>query len=402
MSGPMPHPLPAAHPLPAPGQLLLPPRAQAANQALLLQQPGLSLSYNARGALLEAGSELADDSARTEVLVPGFHCPSGIIPLLQAGLKPVFYRVGRDLGLDHQDLLAKVGPRTRAVLVIHFFGFEYDLAPLQALRAQGIALIEDWSHSFLRSDPLRLPRPQGDYQVFSFWKLVPCGVGGGLRRLGAPDARPWPRPRPPRREALVRFKRDLEEALAHSPHRRSHAAFQTLERWRLGRGAVVPSAADQAPAPARGEDHYPFDPVLARAALPPLARRLLLGADLAAVAARRRANYLAYARLLPRDARLRPLRPELDEATCPWVYPVLLQDRDRIDRQWRAAGVALHTFGIWLHSALAREADRATREDAEFLARELLCLAVHQDLSPADIERSSALVASLLGRSGDR
>lgn len=389
---------PPAHPVPALREHFW-PQANADTLALL-QDPTLSLSFNARGALWEIGCELmAEPSTRTEVLLPAFHCPSGVTPLLEAGLTPVYYRIRPDLSIDTEDLLAKVSSKTRAVLAIHFFGFEADLAPLQALRATGIALIEDWSHGFLQYAPLALPRAQGDYQVFSFWKLVACDVGGGLRRLGPTPPRRWQRDAAPRRDTLRRLKRSLELSLAHSPHLRTHAAFQALERLRLGTRTAAEPAPGQIESGSRlGEDHYPFDRTLARAAMPTSSWRMLAAADLPSLAARRRSNYAAYAQALHPDARLRPLHPDLPERTVPWVFPVLLRHRDAIDRRWRAAGVPLHTFGIWQHSSLSRTADRATREDAALLAQELLCLSIHQGLGELHIARCARLIRESLER----
>lgn len=383
----------SAHPVAGIGEFLW-PRERAETRSLLLGTPGMSFSYNARGALLEVGQELmADGQGRDEVLVPAFHCPSGITPLIEAGLKPVYYRIRTDLSIDVDDLLAKVRSRTRAVVVIHFFGFETDLGPLQALRSQGVSLVEDWSHSFLQVAPLRLPRPQGDYQVFSFWKLVPSGVGGGLLRLTQPIARGWSRGATSWREGAVRFKRELEEVLAHSPHRSGAAIFDALEGLRLGlRGQPgARLAADNAQA-LRGEDHYPFDRTLAAAAMPSWVRHRLLSSDLADMAAKRRDHYATYARLLPQNDDFRPLRRELTGDVCPWVFPVLLKNRDHIDRQWRAAGVPLHTFGIWLHSSLEHDTDQATRDDAALLARELLCLSIHQGLQRRHIEYAAHVI----------
>lgn len=384
------------HPVASLGQMLF--GAARPETRALLRQADLELGYNARGALYALGRELASGERR-EVLLPAYHCPSGVTPLIEAGLTPVFYRIRRDLSVDFEDLLSKVGPRTCAVLAIHFFGFATDLAPLQGLRRQGIAIIEDWSHSFLQGDPPQLPAWQGDFQVFSFWKLVPSVVGGGLRRrVPAMPARPA-RPGVPLRESAVRLKGMLESVLAHSPHRRAHALFQRLEAWRLGlRRALRPSSSSwsqEAPdaslnggAALRGEDRYPFDLRLAMAAMPATARRVLESTDLRDVARRRRANFKAYAaRLAGSNSPVRPLYASLPEGSCPWVFPVLLADRDAIDHRWRAAGVALYTFGIYLHSALELSSDKLMVEDAKFLAREILCLAIHQDLTTGEIAR---------------
>jgi dTDP-4-amino-4,6-dideoxygalactose transaminase len=163
-----------------------------------------------------------------------------------------------------------------------------------------------------------------------------------------------------------------------------------LERLRL-RGRQAKYAEASPAVPLRGEDHHPFDLQLARAAMPASARHRLLASDLAQLAAQRRAHYAQLAEGLVSRAQCLPLQPRLDAATCPWVFPLRLQARDRIDRSWRSQGVALHTFGLWLHSALA-QADTATRRDAEQLARELLCLSVHQSLNAHDLARAVQLI----------
>src|SRR5450755_3264248 len=145
----------------------------------ILSTPGLELIHSGRGAILQACLEIAQ-GGKTEILMPAYHCPSAVTPALAAGLTPIFYHIGRDLSLDYEDLIAKVSPATAAVLVIHFFGRSVDLRPLHRLRDAGIALIEDWSHSFLLTTPLRLSGEPENFRIYSFWKLVPTQIGGGL------------------------------------------------------------------------------------------------------------------------------------------------------------------------------------------------------------------------------
>ena len=183
--------------------------------------------------------------------------------------------------------------------------------------------------------------------------------------------------------------------LAHSPHRRLHTAFQRLEAWRLAlqRSLNQADARDARASPVRGEDFYTFDPRLARARMPWMARRILQSTDLEQVARRRRDNYRLCVEQLGSSSPVRPFYPVLPTGCCPWVLPVMLTNRDVVvDRQWRAAGVALHTFGIYLHSALDAGGDCVMVDDARFLAREVLCLAIHQDLGPQEIKHAAAVI----------
>jgi dTDP-4-amino-4,6-dideoxygalactose transaminase len=189
----------------------------------------------------------------------------------------------------------------------------------------------------------------------------------------------------------------IEEALDHSEHQISRTLFGKLEAMR---NALRRRAAITQPATARdgatGEDYYPFDLTLANCRMPAIARRILESYDFSEVAEKRRANFSRYSRLLSTSNQLRVLFPNLPDGTCPWVFPVLLERRNEIDHRWRAAGVALHTFGIYLHSELFKTADTATIADAVYLSEHLLCLAIHQDISVAQVERSAATINQYL------
>ena len=46
------------------------------------------------------------------------------------------------------DLESRIGPRTRAILVVHLYGFPVDMQPLLALaRERGLVVVEDCSHA---------------------------------------------------------------------------------------------------------------------------------------------------------------------------------------------------------------------------------------------------------------
>jgi len=391
-----------SHPTPRVHDLFWPRRSPAAEK--LLKTPGLELTYQARGGLLRACKEIAAGTTKRSILVPAYHCPSGITPALMAGLNPVYYRIRRDLSIDYEDLLKKADGDTCAVLVIHFFGIEADLKPLAALRSSGVKLIEDWSHSFLQGEvPELAGSADSDYRLYSFWKLLPSGVGGGLVRSPARrEAHVEALVAAPLRQRVVNFKHLLEEALQHGPRGLARSAFAAIEALRL---ALKPRRSEAPPVkaptePLAGEARYPVDLRLADSAMPPLARKIIEAYDHASVTRCRRSNFRRYAELLQSKGPLKLLYSSLPGKTCPWVFPVLLEGRDSIDHRWRAQGVALHTFGIYLHSSLFERTDQATVDDALYLASHLLCLAIHQDVPEGGIDRSVNIIQSSLLEQG--
>ena len=389
-----------SHPHPiAPLSMFFFPRANETARGLL-DAPGLELTFNGRGALLRAFAEVAAMPRGKKVLVPAFHCPSAIGPALFAGLEPVFYRIRRDLTIDYEDVLAKAHPTVAAILVIHFFGVAPDLTPLEPLRRTGTAFIEDCSHSFLQANPVRLAgSPASDYRVFSLWKTVPSGVGGGLLRSSTRALPSVPQlcKAAPLKERARAYKLLLEESIEHSGHCGLRAALHSFEsaRAHLRKPNAVIAAAP--PQLERGEVYYPLNPDVSSSSIPAHSRRIVAASDLTSIVSRRRLNFKSFAAQAGSLRPMLPLIPTLPEHTCPWVYPVLLDGRAHVDFKLKAAGVGLHTFGIYLHSALFERADECAIADATFLAERVLCLSIHQDLDEDDIHRAVRVIHRELG-----
>lgn len=80
-----------------------------------------------------------------EVIVPTLTWVSDIASVLQCGMTPVFCDIDpHTLGMDEDEVLRKITPRTKAVFLTHVLGYNA-LSPrlLEELAARGIPLIED-------------------------------------------------------------------------------------------------------------------------------------------------------------------------------------------------------------------------------------------------------------------
>lgn len=80
-----------------------------------------------------------------EVIVPTLTWVSDVASVLHAGLTPVFVDIEpRTLGMDCDEVIAKLSPRTRAVFLTHVLGYDgLSDRLLDALRERRIALVED-------------------------------------------------------------------------------------------------------------------------------------------------------------------------------------------------------------------------------------------------------------------
>jgi dTDP-4-amino-4,6-dideoxygalactose transaminase len=102
--------------------------------------------------------------------------------VLHVGATPVFADCDpATLCIDPQAVAARITPRTRAILPIHFAGRSADMTRLEALaRAHGLKIVEDAAHAIETVHQGRKIGTIGDCTAFSFYvtKNVITGEGG--------------------------------------------------------------------------------------------------------------------------------------------------------------------------------------------------------------------------------
>ncbi|HZP40087.1 MAG TPA: DegT/DnrJ/EryC1/StrS family aminotransferase [Candidatus Binatia bacterium] len=84
-----------------------------------------------------------------EVLLQANAFVAAVEALYRAGAVPVPVDIRlEDLGPDPEALAARIGPRTRAIVVVHLYGLPVDLRPILPLAERhGLVLLEDCSHA---------------------------------------------------------------------------------------------------------------------------------------------------------------------------------------------------------------------------------------------------------------
>jgi dTDP-4-amino-4,6-dideoxygalactose transaminase len=333
----------------------------------------IRLTHSGRGAIyqylaaLRASGQLP--ARRNVVLVPSFHCPTVVDPALHAGYDVRFFGIDGEMRIDAQDLLRKLDDTVAAVLFIRFFGFaEIDPQLVAACRTAGAKVIEDCCHSFLDANPLRIAHTGADATIYSFWKMVPTLVGGGVlvtEPLPFPARTPVPsHDSKPRVRALARQL--IEQLRPRNPPDNSEE------------GPAVRKPADEA---------YPYDKAAASWDIPRSSKWILTNAPLADVAAARRRNYERMAAALTPSPHLIPLRKSLAAGTVPWGFPVILQKRAERDYRIRSRGVPVFTFGEVLHPLLFTQHanEREMLDTTRFLSDNVLGFATHQGFSEGQI-----------------
>jgi dTDP-4-amino-4,6-dideoxygalactose transaminase len=322
------------------------------------------------------------------VLAPAYHCSAAIDPILHAGARVQYYRIQPDCSADMADIAAQMDATTRALLVIHYFGFPQPVQRLAAFcRDHRLYLIEDCAHVLVGQAEGGPLGSFGDVSVFSWRKLLPIQDGGHLV-VNNPALRV---DLPPRGNGVLlaakAVKNALESALEGRPGGRLLAA--PLRACALPRAfARAPDALAASSRVERSQGR--FDPTLAHLRRSGVSAYVVRRTDVAAIVARRRRNYQA---LLHRVARLPGVElpfPSLPPGTCPMIFPFVVPGRDDVHTHLRAQGIPAVTWEYVAHPELPL--DRFP--GAAALYRRLVMLPVHQSLGEAEI----AVMAAALER----
>lgn len=129
-------------------------------------------------ALLAVGCGPSD-----EVVLPSLNFVAAANTVARVGATPIFCDVSGpgDLNLDPADLDAAIGPRTKAVIVLHYAGYACDLAAvLEVAERRRVTVIEDAAHAPGGTWEGRALGTIGAVGCFSFFsnKNLPVGEGG--------------------------------------------------------------------------------------------------------------------------------------------------------------------------------------------------------------------------------
>lgn len=352
-------------------------------------------------ALREMGVRAGD-----EVLVPAYHSPSMVPPVLWCGAEPVFYRIAADASVDLADVAARIGPATRAIMVTHYFGFPQDMTAIRALcDAHGLQLLEDCAHAFFGEHGGRPLGSWGDYAIASSMKFFPTYEGGCLvssrHRLDGVVLHSAG-PGFEAKAALAALENSfaygrlpLLRAVLGPLLRLKDLAWRALKSRRVATASSVTAApAPDAPAlaPASSDSGFDFEPRWVDKRSSWFSRAVMRLASTRRIAGLRRRHYLALeqaARALPG---CRPLFASLPEGVVPWQCPLVFDDPETVFERLHAAGVPLVRFAQLRWSGV----DATTCANSAMLARRVLALPCHQALREDELAWMAAQLRAAL------
>ena len=322
-----------------------------------LDQPGWSLFARARHGLWHGlrALGLGDGDA---VLAPAYHHGSEIEALVRAQLTCHFYDATATLAPDEDELERLLGPRVRALYLIHYLGFPQDAARWRRWCDQrGLLLIEDAAQAWLTSLDGRPAGSFGDLAIFCLYKTFGLPDGAAAIHAG-----PLSLADPLRRASLSArplLGKHLEwlESRAPIPRRerdRGTAVYVAERDFALGDPASDPSV--------------PTSFLLSRL----VARDAALG---------RRLNYQVLLDELGEDVRT-PFT-SVPQGASPFVFPIETEEKsallERLDRH------GIRALNLWSvpHPTLRA----AAFAGAEARRARVVGLPVHQELRRDDLDR---------------
>lgn len=327
--------------------------------------PPYGFAYG-RTALRE-GLRMLGVEAGGEILAPQFICHSVLDPVFELGLCPVLYEVAEGLGPVWKDLEARISPRTRAVIMVHYFGVPQDISAFREFcERKRIFLIEDNAHGFGGRLEGRLLGTFGDIGISSPRKSFPVINGAVLySRVKAPPPPPFPL------EPIKLLWRSFKSS-----------SRRVIESSEVLRKALI-RPKDYASQEAFRDDHT------GHFAMDRKTADFLEAQDLELCRSRRQACYHVWESWASRQAGLRPVFDSIPEGCMPLAFPALCASAKESGNcfDWG------HEHGIDVFSwpTLPREVVDG-RARAMGLWERLACFPVHQDISPGLLEaRLSAL-----------
>lgn len=133
-------------------------------------------------AAIDAVIEALGIGPGDEVILPTFTIISCVSQIVRNGAIPVLVDSDPNTwNMDPEQVMAKITPRTKAIMIVHIYGLPVDADPiLQMAQERGIKVIEDAAEMHGQLYKGRPCGSLGDVSIFSFYpnKHITTGEGG--------------------------------------------------------------------------------------------------------------------------------------------------------------------------------------------------------------------------------
>lgn len=321
---------------------------------------------------------------KEEILVPAFICSAAVEPITAYGANVVFYDVKRNCEPSLEDLRARIGSRTRAVLVVHYFGFPQQLHKMRSVCDQyGLLLIEDCAH-VLPSLPGEQPvGTYGDACVFSWRKLLPINDGAALYLKNPRDRFQPELKRESLRLTLRIAKGLLDQLVEQSSYPMIRIPYSWVDRSKKRLLKAIEGARTNVSGTGLDGNLPDFDLRSVNLPMTRLSRWILRHSTISEIIEKRRRNYALLLKEVLQTPGVTPLFAELPMGVCPWVFPVFFDSVSNAHLSLRQEGIPATSWSGVRSASLSM----GSFPDSDFLYDNLVFLPIHQSLEEAQITK---------------
>ena len=351
-------------------------------------------TYRGRSAIALA-CRLLGIGAGHEVLVPAYNCGTELDALLHSGIRIVGYPVSRNCEIDLPDLISRRTRDTRAVYLIHYFGWQHPMEKIrQWCNAEGLLLIEDCALALFSSGQSGGIGRTGDAAIFSLPKTLGFRHGG-LLSLDPARSGEVPFLKKPGFAVLLKEMRHAAQAkVFHAMGELGTYGALLATRRRL-RPIRQESIEDEGYP--RMPDSYQFNPAVdADRFLHSRAEAVASSLEWEEIVRVRRSNYLRLAVELVGIGGCQMLYSHLPKGVCPLSLPLLVPNRDHCVEILQSRGISAFPWWAGFHLGTL---DWTGFPDACWLKRNLLTVPIYQGLNEQHLSYLAVTVAQALRQS---
>lgn len=362
----------------------------------ILDRDDIAFTKSGRAAIARALRALRIGSG-DRVLVPTFHCPTMIAPVVAVGAEPVYFPIDAT-GAAMVDAIEPARMEgVRAMLVAHYFGLPQPMGLIRRFCDRlGIALIEDCAHALFGVSDDRPVGSWGDFAIASLTKFLPVVDGGCL----VPSARAAGIEAPHRPTISTQIRslaNTIELGARHGRLRGANIALRAIfaAATRLRRPTAAPPA-DEALDSHDDIAHRWLADFASGASIEfaPSAWTLWVArhAHRARIVALRRRNYQRLVDLIAGIDGVRALNPDLPEHAAPYVFPLWVDEPGRVYAAVRAYGIPVFRWDeVW------PSRPTITGDHGAAWSTHVFQLGCHQDLGPGDLSQMIDALAAIIG-----
>lgn len=246
-----------------------------------------------------------------KVIIPGYVCKEIVQTLVEKGLQVDFCRVEKGLKLNTKEIKKKIDKKTRAVLIVHYFGFPQEkIEEIKDIcKTKGVVLIEDCVQSPFSTYK---GKPLGSFSKWSlnsYRKYMPVPDGAILSYENMPEK--------------IRTKKSIYHFL-----------------YVYGRFFMMVIKAIQMYLPIPNKMFYKPMRLIDRLCLERmknamkgsrLSMYIIKRTDIKRMIIRRRKNFLYLLKNMPAD--ITPIYNSLTKGVCPLGFPITTKKREEIKKR---------------------------------------------------------------------